>query len=80
MCSFYFYRDERAVQEVDKSVHIYETLDASLKCPRRYVSFIQTFSSICGKKTDRIFEQQQRIQVFLLPLSIRLECIKSLVY
>jgi hypothetical protein len=67
MCSFSFLRDERAVQELDKSIHIYQSLDDSLKCPRRYVSFIQTFSSICSKKTGGISEQQQRIQV-LYPL------------
>ena len=61
---FHFRRDERAVQEIDKSIQIYESLDPSLKCPRRYVSFIQTFSRICGKKTAGIFEQQQRIQVY----------------
>lgn len=48
-------------------MQIYDSLDPSLKCPRRYVSFIQTFSSICGKKTQRISEQQERIQVERFP-------------
>ena len=57
------FRDERAMEELEKTVHIYESLDPSLKCPRRYVSFVNTFSSIFAKKTVGISEQQQRIQV-----------------
>ncbi len=51
------------MEELEKTVQIYESLDPSLKCPRRYVSFVHTFSSICTKKTVGISEQQQRIQV-----------------
>ncbi|KAI9564905.1 hypothetical protein GHT06_008646 [Daphnia sinensis] len=71
-------KDERAEKELEKSVQIYDSLDPSLKCPRRYVSFIQTFSSICGKKTQRISEQQERIQTGVSKLSEARELVAQL--
>lgn len=60
------FRNGSAIGELEKTVQIYESLDSSLKCPRRYVGFINTFARIIDQKTSSVLEQQQRIQVQLL--------------
>lgn len=57
--------EEDVAIQLQKSVEIFEALETSLKCPRRYVSFIQTFVSIFGKKLHNISERQERIQVLI---------------
>lgn len=60
-------RTENGIAELDKTVQIYENLDWTLQCPRRYIGFIQTFARIIDQKTTSVGEQQQRIQVIQFP-------------
>lgn len=51
------------MQQLEKSLTIYDHLEDSLQCPRRFVAFVKTFSKICNEKSVKISEKQQRIQV-----------------
>lgn len=50
---------------LQKSVEVFESLDPLLKCPRRYVAFVETFSEILNNKIIQNSERQQRIQVYI---------------
>lgn len=54
---------EAAVAELKHSVEIFESLDSTLKCPRRYISFVHTYFNLVNKKTLELAERHQRIQV-----------------
>jgi len=62
---FIFSMEEDVAIQLQKSVEIFEGVETSLKCPRRYVSFIQTFVNIFGKNMLNISERQERIQVLI---------------
>ena len=55
--------EEEPIGELAKTIEIYDSVDSTLRYPRRYVSFINTFEKIIAQKKIGITEQQQRIQV-----------------